>query len=72
MTEVLHGEHKLRWVFSVIVTPNPCPRHVCLMSVTKEILVNCRKTRKLLMGKNFDNEGFYLNTLQVTCTVFHR
>ena len=28
--------------------------------------------RMLLIGKNFDNEGFkkYLNTLQVACTVF--
>ena len=25
---------------AVNVTPNPCPRHVCLMSVTKEIHVN--------------------------------
>ena len=24
---------------AVIVTPNPCPRHVCLMSVTKKIHV---------------------------------
>ena len=27
--------------FAVIVTPDPCPRRVCLMSVTKEIHVNC-------------------------------
>ena len=25
--------------------------------------------RILLIGKTFGNEGFYLNTLQVTCTV---
>ena len=25
---------------TVIVTPNPCPRHVCFMSMTKEIHVN--------------------------------
>ena len=43
MTYVLHGEHiSLDGRFlAVIVTPNPCPRHVCLMSVTKEIHVNC-------------------------------
>ena len=26
---------------TVIITPNPCLRHVCLMSVTNEIHVNC-------------------------------
>ena len=26
----------------------------------------------LLIVKNFDNEGFDLNTLQVTCTAFRR
>ena len=30
---------------AVTVTPNPCPRHVCLMSVTKEIHVNCWRTQ---------------------------
>ena len=34
---------------AVIVTPNPCPRHVCFMYMTKEIHVNdgstcCSKT----------------------------
>ena len=54
----------LDWRFiPVIVTPNPCPRHGCLMSVTKEIHVNdhCLRIsmdRMLLIGKNFANEGF--------------
>ena len=26
---------------AVTVTPNPCPRHVCLMSLTKKIHVHC-------------------------------
>ena len=54
----------------VIVTPNPCPRHVCLMSLTKENHVNghCWRTRMLLIGKKFANKGFYLNALQVVCT----
>ena len=30
---------------TVIVTPIPCARHVCLMSVTKEIHVNCWRTQ---------------------------
>ena len=52
----------------LIVTPNPCPRHVCLINVcdnllTKEIHVtdHCWKIpmdRMLLIGKNFTNEGF--------------
>ena len=56
MTQVLHGEHKLRWAFlAVNVTPNPCPRHVCLMSVT---MLMTSMDRMLLTGKHFANEGF--------------
>ena len=66
----------LDWHFlAVIVTPNPCLSHICMMFVTKEIHVNCGRIpmdRMLLIGKTFDNEGFYLNTLQVTYTVFRR
>ena len=44
MTLVLHGEHAYLSLdgrfLAVIVTPNPCLRHVCFMSVTKEIHVN--------------------------------
>ena len=45
---------------AVIVTPNPCPRHVCFMSVTKEIHVNdpISMDRMLLIGKNSPMKGF--------------
>ena len=47
---------------AVIVTPNPCRRHVCFMSVTKEIHVNdpISMDRMLLIGKHFANEGFLI------------
>ena len=48
---------------AVIVTPNPCPRHVCFMSVTKEIHVN--GVGMLIIGKNFANEGLYLSLFSV-------
>ena len=43
MTEVLHGSEvnislDVRFL-AVIVTPNPCPRHVCLMSVTMKSML---------------------------------
>ena len=47
---------------AVIVTPNPCPRHVCLMSVTiyqqKKSMLMIIADRMLLIGNNFANEGF--------------
>ena len=45
---------------AVFVTPNPCPRHVCFMSVTKEINVNdpISMDRMLLIGKNSPMNGF--------------
>ena len=49
---------------TVNVTPNPCLRHVCFMSMTKEIHVN-RWVGMLLIGKNFANEGFYLSLFSV-------
>ena len=47
---------------AVIVTPNPCPRHVCFMSVTKEIHVNdpISMDRMLLIGKNSPMKGFLI------------
>ena len=44
----------------VIVTPNPCPRHVCFMSVAKEIHVNDPISMDLilLIGKNSPMKGF--------------
>ena len=50
---------------AVIVTPNPYWRHVCLMSVTKVLTNSIPMDQMLLIDKNFGNEGFYLNTLQV-------
>ena len=40
---------------TVVVTPNSCPRHVCLISVTKEIHVNL--VEFFLIGKNVANKG---------------
>ena len=40
---------------AVNVTPNPCPRHVCLMSVT--MLMTIAKEFQWI-GKHFANEGF--------------
>ena len=47
---------------AVIVTPNPCPRHVCFMSMTKEPLLQWVGKN---IGKNFANEGFYLSLFSV-------
>ena len=38
---------------AVNVTPNPCPRQVCLMSVTMLMTI---ADRMLLIGKHFANE----------------
>ena len=48
----LHGRF-----LTVNVTPNPCPRRVCLMSVTMLKLMT-PMDRMLLIGKHFANEGF--------------
>ena len=45
---------------AVNVTPNPCPRHVCLMSVTM-LMTIAEEFRwiecYILIGKHFANEG---------------
>ena len=40
---------------AVNVTPNPCPRHVCLMFLTMLMTINEEFRR---IGKHFANEGF--------------
>ena len=60
MTEVLHGDISLDVRFlAVIVTPNPCPRHVCLMSVTMKSMLRVPMDRMLLIGKKIRHmKGF--------------